>query len=544
MEELNVTPEQKAQLDRVASLMLDIYNLLVRMVYLEPGWVVPGPHDVTSLIPRYRRIPVDDSIIYLNSRLPRVVGLLTTIIGLEFFRGSTFSDPLTDYGVGFRRHTRENVTSCFAGSDGRLLPWTTLLASDGDECGVSIVYSAKEDRIWIMSPFSPTQSADPYFDNEGEQEETENEKGRRGEELLGDAPVATCRVCEGSETHYEYHQVKSRPAADVLGDIFNRFSDLQEHLGRSPTAFLDTPRLDLDLCKDLYTSQGWPGVEFNPDEFYVSRFRIYAMAEIQHVSKIPLGIVGRHRRAIRRKCHVLERILGSDFRTFKSLDEEWETRWELEMTLCGYDETVAQLKEAQRIADVLCPERVAMRPEHVPLWEKEMLRYWMSETQRGIAGLDKEIKSPSNMSLEEVEAFVAPLVGDLQVRKRRLEMLRRAHRIASGEAERRCPGQTFTQATGWKRLQGWDPSYERTQVEEYHWEIELLRRRDDRASAFLQSVPQEASGVRQSIKELRHAWKLRTIDLSVIFNHGRPDEEREEAQFAAEYSEWLQTAGR
>lgn len=71
MDTLILEPWQRARIDEVASLMLRIYQTLAHMQYLDPEWIVQGPHDASSTISACRG-EIDDSILYLYSILPYI----------------------------------------------------------------------------------------------------------------------------------------------------------------------------------------------------------------------------------------------------------------------------------------------------------------------------------------------------------------------------------------------------------------------------------------------------------------------------------------
>jgi len=87
----DLTPSQKAELHEVADGMLKVYQTLVRMRYLDASLIQEGPHNVDHLLPLYRSLGLDPSIIYLYSILPYVKpgddgG------GGDFFQGGEFAD--------------------------------------------------------------------------------------------------------------------------------------------------------------------------------------------------------------------------------------------------------------------------------------------------------------------------------------------------------------------------------------------------------------------------------------------------------------------
>ncbi|GFG26696.1 hypothetical protein IFM61606_06690 [Aspergillus udagawae] len=78
--------DQKARLHEVADLMLEIYQILAQMRYLDPAGIEQGPHNIDHLRPLYEKLKIDPAIIYLYSILPYVN---THVAGnMDFFHGA------------------------------------------------------------------------------------------------------------------------------------------------------------------------------------------------------------------------------------------------------------------------------------------------------------------------------------------------------------------------------------------------------------------------------------------------------------------------
>ncbi len=67
-----LTPTQKAQLHEIADLLLQLYQTLARMRYIDADWIQPGPHDISAHLPLYASLGLDPRIIYLYSILPHI----------------------------------------------------------------------------------------------------------------------------------------------------------------------------------------------------------------------------------------------------------------------------------------------------------------------------------------------------------------------------------------------------------------------------------------------------------------------------------------
>ncbi|KAK8096229.1 hypothetical protein PG999_014251 [Apiospora kogelbergensis] len=62
--------ETKAQLQRVADLMLEIYQTRAEMRCIDVAAIKPGPHDLTRLMLHHQSLRLDPAVIYLYSILP------------------------------------------------------------------------------------------------------------------------------------------------------------------------------------------------------------------------------------------------------------------------------------------------------------------------------------------------------------------------------------------------------------------------------------------------------------------------------------------
>lgn len=94
--------DQRARLQAVANLLLDIYKTLAEMRYINPAGIEPGPHDIGELQPLFEELALDPAIIYLYSILPYIN---TRIAGTsDFFDGSQFVDFRQGRNVEYGRN--------------------------------------------------------------------------------------------------------------------------------------------------------------------------------------------------------------------------------------------------------------------------------------------------------------------------------------------------------------------------------------------------------------------------------------------------------
>jgi len=141
---------EKAQLHEVADFLLQVFLTLACMRYLDPEWIVQGPHDIDALIPMYRRHDVGDPITYLYSILPYIDTGGAVQGGPRFIQGSTFADFRTERDVERGRDPFYDGGGEDDDEYARVMrPWMTPLSMLGNH-GSVVVYSAKTNQVWIL----------------------------------------------------------------------------------------------------------------------------------------------------------------------------------------------------------------------------------------------------------------------------------------------------------------------------------------------------------------------------------------------------------
>lgn len=308
MDALNVSDAQKAKLQNVADHLLQIYKTLARMRYLDPDWIIPGPHDIESNIEDYLSHGLEDSIIYLYSVLPYIEWEFATQV--DFYEGGEFIDLRNPSCLA---QSREPL---YAEDDDTetMKPWMTPLVMGGND-GVAIVYSAKMNLIWLRTA-SHSGSLDPVImsgdyeyddrdddgneddvngeeeaedeDGEGGEEEDENE----GEEDEQDDEDEQDEDEQGDEEdqddedededdedeEYAYSEDEARSAASVLRDINTWFLELKVLPGGGEYSSLLW--WNKKVTKSLYEKHGWPSQEFDGDAFLIDLVRADARGDI------------------------------------------------------------------------------------------------------------------------------------------------------------------------------------------------------------------------------------------------------------------------
>ncbi|KAK0634192.1 hypothetical protein B0T14DRAFT_576691 [Immersiella caudata] len=240
----DLTPSQKAQLDEVVSLMLEIYQTLVRMRYLSPINIQQGPHDLPpSILSLYVSLNLDPRIIYLYSVLPYIDPERAQ--GLGFFGGGEFTDFRTEGDVVQGRDPMYSEQP-----EERMRPWMTPLSCIGNH-NTALIYDARKHEVGIYGQIA-CGSIDKNL-REGWDGEYDEDDEEPGDENMWD-------------------DMEARSAPSVLGDIVRWYRELKELPGGEKDGF----QWEEEIIKPLYIKHGWPGEDFDGDAFLVDKARDYA----------------------------------------------------------------------------------------------------------------------------------------------------------------------------------------------------------------------------------------------------------------------------
>ncbi|KAK7941444.1 uncharacterized protein PG986_013831 [Apiospora aurea] len=172
----------KARLQRVADLMLDIYQTRAEMRYIDAAAIKLGPHDITHLMPLYQSLKLDPTVTYLYSILPYVDEIEAG--QREFYMGGTWFNQLD------REQVQQGRDPFYLSPEGDdfsdpkgpyMRPWFTPLSVLCERQQV-IVYDAKGDRIWTIDQGS-WKNEDPALRDAAEWEETQEDVDRCREQL-------------------------------------------------------------------------------------------------------------------------------------------------------------------------------------------------------------------------------------------------------------------------------------------------------------------------------------------------------------------------
>lgn len=291
-----LTSIQKAQLHEVADGMLNIYQTLVRMRYLDAAWICEGPHELADH-ELYKSLGLDASIIYLYSILP-YIDSHDPAAPRDFYDGSYFADFRNAEDVEESREPSYN--------DEQLCrPWQTSLNRMVNHGGV-LVYDARKHTI-AMADQTSDGSTDPNFQKREEDHdqsqgpnvqaiEASQEHSNDHPQQEEGQPPATAQdieatvsqeqdersdadqddwIDDGEDSHEEenYWAEIGRNANFVLRDIKSWYEDLTETPGGGEHT---CGVWDEEIVQPLYIKHGWPSADFDGNAFVVDHLRAVA----------------------------------------------------------------------------------------------------------------------------------------------------------------------------------------------------------------------------------------------------------------------------
>jgi hypothetical protein len=340
----SLSAERKDRLHEVADLLLQIYQTLVEMRYVDPEALVKGPHTFSQeLLRTYENCEIDPSIIYLYSLMPYIDEAETE--ARDFFQESCFFNPLKRSDVDRGRDPRYlSPVAGFDDEDGKYMyPWYTPLSKCSNHSSM-IIYDAKRHTIWMVDQIDG-DTTDPalrrtwYGETESTKEESdwgESESSHRvdyddeededraddsasdgsSEFWSDDDAIIDAQEVEGvmadqaeemdydegfeqveEPSEWELHEaaldalrnknsleaVRSRPASDALRDINCWYRELKELPGQGEHGGWIEPK----ILKPIYLENGWPD-DFDGDGFEVAYIRVEAAIRARFAAEEPL----------------------------------------------------------------------------------------------------------------------------------------------------------------------------------------------------------------------------------------------------------------
>jgi hypothetical protein len=424
MPNYQLSEEQKCRLHEVADLMLDIYQTLAKMRYIDPAGIKIGPHDTSGVGSQYEEYGLDPTIKYLYSILPYID---TPAAGnSDFLHGGEFADFLDpEYIVQGRDPFYASPEGADFDAEGGpyIRPWVTPLSQLGNH-GSVIFYDARSHKIWIIDQ-EGWSSTDLALEGIEEEEPT-------------------------SANDNSFEHIPSRPAGDVLRDINGWYRSLRALPGGGEQSWLDWDHYDeiLDL-KGLYQRNGWPD-DFDGDAFQIGQARNYAACHAKGFAEEPLRQVEKYE--LWTKLGEQELLVQQ-----KALDEatnkedEWVARFNLWNKNHNMALHSANLRESKDIVDRLCPNGVCQKREDLPLWELEFLQREYQFKQDDLSGSKDRLEQSNgndNDQPEEDEDEDNMARIELHHATKAEAIYRRAVEQAKADAERLCPGKTLHSALG------------------------------------------------------------------------------------------------
>lgn len=525
MDSITLEPAQKSRLDEVASLMLQIYRTLARMKYLDPEWIVEGPHDASDTISTYRG-EIDDSILYLYSILPYVD--TGGAMDVDFYDGGEFAR----FDNGF--HVDDGRNPFYADDeDERMKPWMTPLSMIGNH-ETSIIYSARSHFIWIFSqmgigsvdpglgPPSDSQPANSESgsDNQNEPDDLEEDdhfsatdcqpesegddrSEQRGLEESDHSSPTDCQSVsdiddqssqDGSDSSEEgdhYTATNCRPAVDVLRDINKWYTLLKELPGGGQHSPADW---DQDLTEPLYVKHGWPRDDFNGDAFQVDRIRSFAVREAKAAAREPLEKLDQLNREVSSERHVL--ALLQQLESTSGTSAEWDVRWKLLIQQQYQKRIKTELKQQSEKIDRLCPGgTTTAKDEDMLFWEAEWLRVALVEKQRTL----RSRRDGASKADAADPALNRSARLQLNFAQQEVNIYQRAYDEAMLDVEQLWPGESFTSVTGWEPLDTEDSPIIKLRTLE---EVQANEQNDIvQFEKFLRQLPRDLAKLRDEVED-------------------------------------------
>ncbi|EOO00455.1 hypothetical protein UCRPA7_4048 [Phaeoacremonium minimum UCRPA7] len=493
MEPSELSASQKARLQRVADLMLDIYKTLAEMRYLDEDGIQIGPHDIEQLLPAYKEHGLDGSIVYLYSILPYVD---TDLAGnYDFLQGGSFADFRNPEDV---EQGRDPFYGSPEGDDfddengPYIRPWVTPLSLLGNHQSV-IIYDAKQHRVWII-------------DQEGwESTDLALSDARSGIPL--------------SRNRNAFEHIPSRPAEDVLRDINAWYHTLQvlpggEHSGGEWNDW------DMDL-KGLYRRNGWPD-DFDGDAFQIGQAREYCASSAKYSAEEPLRQVEKFRSWAKYADRNIEQNLRA-FAEANTKDEEWTAKFNLWKSERSKTRNEKDLAKAEETAKRLCPGGVCQKVDDLPLWEAEILRHenrWKQESVGNNEDWAEKVRDDPDRENH--------FRKEQQRAQKEAAVYQQAYEASKADADRLCPGRTFESATGIKSLGRQDTL---TSIQNQDEVIARLQIELEQIREWAEQIPKDATKTKEQVgyevdeleRSIDRAQQSKKMHEDWLAEHGNTD---------------------
>ncbi|PYI00084.1 hypothetical protein BO71DRAFT_424499 [Aspergillus ellipticus CBS 707.79] len=447
---------QKAQLHEVADLMLEIYETLAKLRYLDPQGIKVGPHDISDLRTMYEANGLDPAVIHLYSILPYVDP--NAAGNTDFFHGGIFADFRKEEEVEQGRDpfyggpTEED----FDDEDGPYMrPWVTPLSHLGNHQSV-IVYDARKHRIWIIDQ-EGWSTTDPALEDvpEGEPESI-------------------------NRNYFEH--IPSRPAGEFLRDMVRWYRELKELPGGGDQSESCWDHHDMNL-KSLYEKNGWPD-DFDGDAFLVDQARAACALRAKWDAENPLEEVSKFtqwKKSGEYRAQKAQEAVDAA----QNVDERWIAQCELWNAKRAQLRNTKELEKAQQEVDRLCPNGICQRPEDLPLWELVAVEEEYGFKQSHMNGDRDSAEQFKESDPEEAERYRAAF----HVSEKIAATYKKAYEAAKADSERLCPGRSPKSVDGIKNIDRYNP----LSGVEYRTKVSVsLQREIDDLREWSAQIPTEA----------------------------------------------------
>ncbi|KAL4983859.1 hypothetical protein BDW68DRAFT_190961 [Aspergillus falconensis] len=451
------TPIQKAELDEVASMMLDIYQTLAEMRYLDPDSIQEGPHDLSSIRSLYQsnNINLDPAILYLYSILPYIG---EPSIGVtDFFHGGTFADFRDE------EYIDENRDPFYASLEGEdfeaengpyMMQWMTALSRLGNH-GSVLIYDARLHRVWVIDQ-EGWWTTDPGVEYD--------DQGRQGEMPAN----------RNSIEHFP-----SRSAGDVLWDINRWYRELAELPGGGEYSGARWNDDEIDL-RSLYRKNGWPDA-FDGEGFEVDKARAWSASTARYRADGPRIDTERLRQWREGLTQKLEQH-RRDIENAASMDEEWAFRFEAWRTERSLEKVIEESNEQEKIFARQCPGAELLR--------QEVRHKRQSIEDNRNRAEECRVSGPERAWKLEVEA---------RIEENEANIYQKAYEAAVADVERLCPWKTFSDVSGRESLDEEDIS---TTICRLKKTVVGLEKEIEEVIAWARQVPDEGVQTKALVQEM------------------------------------------
>ena len=525
-----VSAEQRAQLQEVADLLLQIYETLAEMRYLDPRGIIRGPHDISQLESVYAEHKLDPSIIYLYSILPYIDE--EEAGERDFFHGGSFADFRKPDEVERGRDPFYASPSGDYDEEGGqyMRPWATPLSQLGNH-GTVIIYDARLHRIWAIdqegwsstdpatcsertlegtpyekakSDWGGSDSAGDYEDDasdpsecsseewsdEGDleaeieqldEEEKEGIDWDEGFEILDEDERREAQDANLSKNSMSFDHIRSRPAGDVLRDINTWYRELKELPGQGE--YSSSEWREPKVLRELYARSGWPD-KFDAEAFEIGQAREYCVQRAKYFAEEPQRQLDCIKGFLKYNDRDIEKWTESEA-TAKDDDEKWTARFQLWSAHQRAVRNQEEIRSATEKVELRSSDGRFQKEEDLPLWEMEMLRVetrWKNEALRRSDNLDSK-------TLEADAGY--------RHKQKAASTYSKAYEAAIADAKRLCPGRTFAQATGIPSLGRPDT---KSSIEFSKYWMEFSRQEVEKLKEWVTQLPDGAPKTRQLVQ--------------------------------------------